>query len=266
MSGQNPAQTYHDYLAPSIFVPLSAFVLERARPAPGERALDVACGTGVVTRQLAERIGPSGRVVGLDINPDMLAVARAQPAPDGAAIEWKEGSGTAMDLPAGAFDLVTCQQGLQFFPDRPAGAREMRRVLDPARGRAVIACWHALDKQTMFRSVFESEARYLKVPAGELATPFSFGDADVLRRTLRDAGFGQIDIQDHTVEARFPMPDKFIKMSVMAAASVMPRFAELDANAIVDHVSRDVGRDVERFRDGEYLKFPAPTLVAVARP
>src|SRR5687768_4108890 len=119
----NPALGYHEYLGPAIFVPSTRVTLAAARPNRGERVLDVACGTGIVTSQLPPLVGGTGRVVGLDINPGMLAVASAQPKPEGCAIEWKEGSGIAMDLPPASFDLVVCQQGLQFFPDRSAGVR-----------------------------------------------------------------------------------------------------------------------------------------------
>src|SRR5687768_5175300 len=103
MGGPNPALAYHEYLGPAIFVPMARVTLAAAKPKPGERVLDVACGSGIVTRELAKAVGGTGRVVGLDINPGMLAVAAAQPKPEGAAIQWKEGSGIAMDLPPASF-------------------------------------------------------------------------------------------------------------------------------------------------------------------
>src|SRR5688500_3531047 len=128
MGGPSPALAYHEYLGPAMFLPMARVTLQAAQPKPGEHVLDVACGTGIVTAQLAPIVGGTGRVVGLDISAGMLAVAAAQPPPEGCAIEWREGSGMAIDSPAGSFDLVVCQHGLQFFPDRLAGTREMRRV------------------------------------------------------------------------------------------------------------------------------------------
>jgi len=107
--------------------------------------LDVACGTGIVARQAAPLVGADGQVVALDMNPAMLAVARALPAPSGATIHWREGD--AMDLPFedGAFDVVLCQHGLQFVPDRARAVREMRRVLAPG-GRALVIVLEAVVK------------------------------------------------------------------------------------------------------------------------
>ena len=94
---------------------------------PGERVLDVACGTGAVTRLAAQRVGTTGTVTGIDLNPGMLAVARSATPPE-MAIEWHQTSAESMPLPDDAFDVVLCQLGLQFMPDKLAALQEMRRV------------------------------------------------------------------------------------------------------------------------------------------
>ena len=126
--GDSAAELYQRYLVPAIASLWAADLIDRAAPRPGERVLDVACGTGVVTRLAAERMG-SGRVVGLDINAGMLAVARSLSPGAGPSIEWYEGSAITLPLPDASFDLCLCQLGLQFFPDRPAAIREMFRIL-----------------------------------------------------------------------------------------------------------------------------------------
>jgi ubiquinone/menaquinone biosynthesis C-methylase UbiE len=176
----NPAETYQAYFVPAMFTPWAKMLLDHATPQPGEHVLDVACGTGVVSRMIAPTAGANGRVVGLDVNPAMLAVARNQPAPDGAPIQWREESALAMSLPDASFDLVLCQQGLQFFPNHAAGVREMRRMLKPG-GRAAVACWQSLDHNPAFKAMIQAEARYLNEPIAPLSVPFSLGDADVLR-------------------------------------------------------------------------------------
>src|SRR5262249_60858257 len=100
-------------MVPAAFAPLAERVAELVEAGPGERALDVACGTGALSRALADRIGRSGRVVGIDWAPRMLAVAREVPAGDGAAIEFVEGSADQLPFGDGEFTIVTCQQGLQ---------------------------------------------------------------------------------------------------------------------------------------------------------
>src|SRR5438552_1035927 len=136
----SPAEIFESYFVPAIFAPWARVLLEYAAPRPGDRVLDLACATGIVARQVAPVVGPSGRVVALDINPGMLAVGASLPAPEGAAIEWRQGDAVALDLPTGAFDLVLCQQGLQFFSDRAAAVREMKRVLADG-GRVVLSLW-----------------------------------------------------------------------------------------------------------------------------
>src|SRR5262245_17337254 len=128
------AELYERYVVRYILRPWATLLIDSAGLAGGERVLDVACGTGVVTRVAAMRVGRAGHVVGVDLNPSMIAVAQSLPAPDGASIAWLEGS--ALDLPLldAGFDVVLCQQGLQFFPDKVVALREMRRVLDH-RGR-----------------------------------------------------------------------------------------------------------------------------------
>src|SRR5215207_7678703 len=117
--GGSAAENYERYFVPAIAAPLAAELIEVAALDAGERVLDVACGTGIVTRLAAERVAPSGSVAGLDVNPAMLAVARTVAAP-GAAIEWHQSDAQATRFPDDAYDAAVCQMGLQFFPDKPA--------------------------------------------------------------------------------------------------------------------------------------------------
>src|SRR5260370_13852749 len=115
--GASGPEIYERYMVPSLFGPWAADLVKLAAPIRGERVLDVACGTGIVARLAAQRVGPMGKVVGLDLNPSMLTVARSASAGT-ENIEWREGNATAMPLSQQTFDLVLCQQGLQFLPDR----------------------------------------------------------------------------------------------------------------------------------------------------
>ncbi len=137
-SPQNPAEAYERFIAQNIFVPWTADLLTRAAVENGSRVLDLACGTGIAARQIAPLLGSQGKLTGLDISPAMLAIARSLMPADGPNVEWHEGSGTEMPFPDASFDLVVCQQGLQFFPDRQLGMNEIYRVLAPG-GRAVVS-------------------------------------------------------------------------------------------------------------------------------
>jgi ubiquinone/menaquinone biosynthesis C-methylase UbiE len=123
------AVLYQRHLVPAVTASWAADLVERVGLRRGERVLDVACGTGVVARAAAGRAGRTGHVAGIDINAGMLAVARSVPAGPGAGISWFEGSILGLPFRAGSYDVVLCQLGLQFFPDRPAALAEMRRVL-----------------------------------------------------------------------------------------------------------------------------------------
>jgi SAM-dependent methyltransferase len=245
----NPAVAYHEYLGPAIFAPSTKLTLEAARIQPHERVLDVACGTGILTTQVR-----AARIAGLDVNPRMLAIARTNPG------EWVEAS--ALAIPFGAeFDVVLCQHGLQFFPDRLAGAREMRRVA----GRAIVQCWQGVDEQGVFGSIVRAQAKLLGLPVAQVGVPFSFGDPGALREVLREAGFANVEVETYVIDARFREAEQMIPMFTRAAMAVMPeRFGHIDPAAFNAAMRAECGSELARHTDGDTLRFPMPTNVARA--
>jgi ubiquinone/menaquinone biosynthesis C-methylase UbiE len=155
------AQLYERIVARHILGPWAPSLVDAARLAAGERVLDLACGTGVVARIAAQRAGPAGRVTGVDLNAGMISVARSLPAPQGARVEWLEGSALAIPLPDASVDAVLCQQGLQFFPDKALALREMRRVLDRG-GRLALSVWSGTGIYKTRPRVFSRLARCLR--------------------------------------------------------------------------------------------------------
>jgi len=149
-------EAYDRFLVGPLFTPWAQQLVERAAPSPGAAVLDVACGPGTVARLVAERIGDAGRVLACDISPAMLAVAAAVPgAPGAAPIEYRECSADALDVADAGCDLVLCQQGLQFFPDRPAALREMRRALLDG-GTLTLAVWATEHPLGLFGPIAEA--------------------------------------------------------------------------------------------------------------
>ncbi|MEX0760974.1 MAG: methyltransferase domain-containing protein [Dehalococcoidia bacterium] len=270
MTQQNPvspAENYQRYFVPAMFTPWARILVEQAAPRPGERVLDVACGTGAVTREVASLVGAGGKVTGLDFSPGMLAVARAQPEPAGAAIEWHDGDATRLPYADGSFDLVLCQQGMQFFPDRAAATREMRRVL-PEGGRAVVSVWRSLEHNPVFSALFKATAKYAGADVGTVAVPFMMGDADRLAGLFSDAGFGEADIAIRDLDLSFPSPDRWVQLSVSAAAAAVPVFAEMDEaerREVVNAVKDEIAPVLEAYTQGESLVFPSVTFIVTAR-
>lgn len=205
--GGTAPENYERYFVPAIARPAAEDLLQVAALRPGERVLDVACGTGVVTRLAAERVGPSGSVAGLDLNPGMLAVARSK-TPSNLSIDWYESSAEAMPLPDEVFDVVLCQMGLQFMPDKAAALREMRRVLVPS-GRLVL---NLPGPTPASFSIFEEMlARHIDPQAAAFAnTVFSLHDADTVRELMQSAGLRDVKIQQATKTLRLPPPRDFM--------------------------------------------------------
>ena len=263
--GENPAEVYERYLVPVLFLPWAEELLRRAAPKQGERVLDVACGTGAVARQAAPLVGTTGLVVGLDVSPAMLAVARSLPEPDGARIAWRHGSVEALPVEDAAVDVVLCQEGLQFFPDRAAALGELRRVLGPG-GRLVLSVSRGLDHQPVYAALNAAIERHLGVPA--MAAPFAFGDADALRALLDEAGFRTVAVEPVVRTARFPSPERFVRLSILGAAAAVPALGRMDdaaRDALVGEIREELEPVLRAFTDGDSLAFPLARHVAVAR-
>ena len=200
------AENYERYFVPMIGRPVADELLEAAGLRLGERVLDLACGTGVIARLAAARVGGAGAVTGVDINPGMLAVARSVPA-EGAPIEWHDGAAEELPLPDSSFDAALCQLGLQFFRDRTAGLREMRRVL-VAAGRGIASV--PKSKPELFSAVEETVEAHLGRDAADfLRLVFSI-DGRELGDLFRSAGFDDVETRTSDERLRLAPPPDFL--------------------------------------------------------
>ncbi len=178
--------------------PLGRLVMERAGVAPGEQILDVGCGCGDTTIDLARRVGPSGFVVGVDVSAPMLARAAAAAAASGLAnVRFETADAQTGRFAAARFDLVWSRFGVMFFADPVAAFANLRATLG-ARGRLVFVCWQALTENPWLRVPLEAAARHLPPatpPAPDAPGPFAFADAERVRGILERAGFERIAIE-----------------------------------------------------------------------
>lgn len=202
----SPPENYERYFVPAIGEPVSRKLLRAAALRPGERVLDVGCGTGIVARLAAEAVGPAGSVVGLDVEPGMLAVARS--AAGEAAIEWIEANAESIPLADENLDVVLCQMSLQFVPDRPRAVEEMRRVLVPG-GRLVLTV--PGPASAFFTALSEGLARHVGPMASAFVERvFSLHDVDELTSLLEDAGLREIRVVAREIELSLPPPKDFL--------------------------------------------------------
>lgn len=191
------AASYDEIYLPRIFIPWGRLLLERAALQRGEAVLDVATGPGTVARLAAEQVGPEGRVIGADFSEAMIAIARAKPSSRGAAtIAYFVSPAAPLTAEDGGFDVVTCQQGLQFFPDRAAAIREMHRALKPG-GRLVAAVWREIALQPYFAAMDAALRECLSAAQAEpYGAPFRWPRAADVADAFRDQGFASVSVAE----------------------------------------------------------------------
>ena len=262
----NAAEVYERALVPAVFGPWAPMVVALGDPKPGARVLDVACGTGVVARLASQRVGPTATVVGLDLNPGMLTVAASSAAcqaPTGAPIRWQEASATKMPLPDSSFDIVYCQLGLQFFPDRAAALREMHRVLAPG-GRLGLMVWRGIEHSPGFGMLAGALARHVSgEAAGVMRAPFALGDADELRALVDAARFRDVAIRPESGTVRFPSAARFVQDQV-AGSPLAGHVAKVSDEARAALVG-EVGDTLRPYLSGSGLAFPIGAQLVSAR-
>jgi SAM-dependent methyltransferase len=255
------AELYERYPARYILGPWAPLLVDAAALARGERVLDVACGTGLVARIAAQRVGPAGRVVGVDLNPGMIAVARSLPAPIAAPIEWLERSALDLRLPDASFDAVLCQQGLQFFPDKLAALRQMRRVLVHS-GRLALSVWIGIGPY--HGAVGEALARYVgNAAATKFCASRKVPAKKELQEVASDAGFSDVEVHVRRLDLHLPHLDQFV-LHHLASTPVAPIVAAANPEAR-DKIGTAVMKQLQCYADADGVTYPEETHVLTAR-
>lgn len=249
-------EVYEHGLVPAIFAPWSTKTVALAVPGEGDNVLDVACGTGVVTRLAARYVGTWGNVVGLDVNPGMVEVARSIPTPSSASIDWIVGDALRLPFPDERFHIVFCQGGLQFVPDRLTALREMYRVLKPEGKLALMVCQH-IQYCPGFAVVANKLTRYVGwQTAALLYTPFTLGDREELHALIVDAGFQDVVIRPEVKMIHFSSPATFVKQ-LITGSSIANQVDETMMASLITEASLElqpfVRKDELSFPMGIYL-------------
>jgi ubiquinone/menaquinone biosynthesis C-methylase UbiE len=253
-------EIYERVLVGPLFRPFAQEVIARLQPTRSDSLIDIACGTGIVAR-LAREALPGSRIVGVDIAPAMLAVARSiEPT-----IDWREG--TAMSLPVKdreTFSMLTCHQGLQFFPDRAAAVSEMRRVLAPG-GRVAIATWRSLQDIPVALELNDVAERHVGTIVD---SRHSFGNADTLKALLVDGGFREVSVETFSHDVKFADGALFARLNAMAVIGMSEKGKGLDETArseMAGQIAVDSQAVIDRYTKNGACVFPISTNIAVGR-
>lgn len=259
MNRPNFPRMYETAVVPNLFRPWAELLLDRAELGPRSSVLDVACGTGIVARLAFERLGGGAKVVGVDVSAPMLEVAREiEPA-----IDWREGSAAALPVRQNErFDRVLCQQGIQFFADRPAAARELKRVTAPG-GVLLAAVWCSAEKMPVFEALQRVAERHVGPVHDER---YAFGDPEALKQMLTDGGFREVHVDEASLVSRFAAGEEFVRMNAMALVGMSgARLEEGERERVLEAIATESMAAIRSYLEGATLVCELRSNIAVAR-
>lgn len=252
---RSAAEVYDEFFVPALFGAWAAPLCDAAGIKAGNAVLDVACGTGATTREALSRVGPNGRVFGLDRNEGMLDVA----ARAASGIEWTQGQAEALPFPDQSFDALLCQFGLMFFDDRAAALHEMRRVLKPG-GKLAISVWDGVAYSPGYAEMIRLIDEMFGQEAAEaLKAPFCLGEVDAFKEVLKAGGLSDASVTTVSGTARFSSIRDWVRMDVRGWT-----LAEMIDDAGFEALVEAAEVRMARFAgpDGR-VAFPAPAHIGV---
>lgn len=246
------AEKYESQKVPSVFGPLAKATLEAISLPENAHVIDIACGTGVICKLLAEHLPGTGRIVGTDLNPAMIEVARLTMPDSKHRVEWYACDVTELPFENEEFDIAFCQQGLQFFPDKSKALAEIGRTLIHG-GRFILTCWRTMSP--LFQAIADSlSERVSEKSAKQAIAPFSFRDGDVIASLLTGANFRIKDVSSVVVQRHFESPRSSIRKELLAS----PYEQELveTGDETIDAVVADVCSALTDYQQGGSLVIP----------
>lgn len=257
------ADRYQSILVPVIFEPWARELIRRASPKSGEHILDLACGTGVVTRQVSKHLSKPGSLVGVDHSSEMLAVARALAEEVGLDAEWVEVDAGNLPFEDDRFDVAFCQQALQFFPDRPAALRELRRVIRPD-GRVACCVQQELDVNPMLKAQAAALDSHVGRAAGDAVRAIcGLPDGSEIKRLFEEAGFDSVEVQSTTLSLYHPDAREFARgaMGGMHTGNKLSGLGQDAVEGAVEAFMESLGEHL----DGAAMRVPHASNVVTAR-
>jgi ubiquinone/menaquinone biosynthesis C-methylase UbiE len=250
---------YERYMVPIHCEHRAMDLLDRVHLEPREHVLDVACGSGIVARHAARWVGDLGKVVGIELNPAMLDVAR-QVSAYTESVEYLQGDAAALPVSDASFDVVLCQHAIMFFPDREASVREMHRVLKP-RGRVAVSVFRSADFNPAFKHLVTALERHGGPEAAEfMRSPFIMESVPQMRTLFEQAGFDDICVTNRIETLRYPSVAHLVRYETLNIADAALHTTETQ-EALIEEMSALVADYV----DDHGVVFPAQDYVVVAR-
>jgi ubiquinone/menaquinone biosynthesis C-methylase UbiE len=258
------SEAYERYIVPAWMGEWAQLLVNTARVETDDKVLDVACGTGVAARKAARLIGAGGKVVGLDADKAMLDAAKqfAQKE-DIHLIEWHQSDAVSMPFNDNEYDVVLCQQGLQFFPDRLAALKEMYRVLIP-NGRIAISVWRALERCPFLAILGNALGSYL---GDSFRTAFnascSLFDREEIRESIGKAGFQDINIRLESRISRYPSLENFLPGYLSVFPFIVSEIVNMTNNERTN-MFKEINRSLQIYSDDYGLAVPMESHIIIA--
>ena len=255
------AEVYETQKIPTVFGPLAEAVIEAIDLPENGHVLDVACGTGIVARTVAQHLKGKGRIVGADLNPAMIQVAQRLMPECGHQVSWHACDVVDLPFEGEEFDLVFCQQGLQFFPDKAGAVAEIYQVTKPG-GKFAPTCWCKVSP--LFQAVSDSlKNRVSEKSAFQALVPFSFRDAAVISSLLTGAGFKMMQTTRLVLHRSLQPPREGIRREILAS----PYEQELldKGEDTIEAVISDVELALAPYRQDEEMLVPQESNLFIAQ-
>ena len=254
-------EVYEFQKVKAIFRPLAEATLQNVTINENDSVLDVACGTGIMNRVIGEQFPSLNSIVGVDLNPTMIEMAKKLTSDQQERFKWHQSDVVSLPFEDKLFTLVFCQQGLQFFPDKPKAIQEIRRVIKP-NGRLVLTVWSAISP--FFMALAESLDMHIgSETAQKSLAPFAFRDEQVIRDIVTGAGFIEASMTTITILRNIDPANISIPKEI--AANPIGSTVAAQEQDVVNRIIKQVEMAIEPYRTDTGYAIPQETFLLQAR-